>query len=121
MIAIDNAIAAVETHRKRIDATAASTHMANRSLDKARAELEKGAASEIAVLNAERELREARLREKSAVVDQRKALLALWDTTGTLLERQGIEVANLRTPAPTGAAGRSASAPGLNPRARDRR
>ena len=92
MSRIDKALASVRTHGERVDAVRRTVGMAERNLSEERDRLEKGQVGELAVRRREHELREARLRELTAVVDLEKSLAELWKSDGTLLTRYGVEV-----------------------------
>jgi len=92
-ILINRHITAVQTHEKRLHAARMSTRIEMDHLEKTRESLEKGAISESALMKVERDVSETRLRQYAAAADLQKSLADLYETSGTLLTRYGVNVA----------------------------
>lgn len=80
-------LAAVESARSRVDLAAKTVEVAERQLDAERARYATGGATSLQVLEAEENVRSARLRLARAEVDLRSAAAAVEHETGRLLDR----------------------------------
>ena len=93
-IMVNRHISAIQTHKKRLQAARLSIRIAKESLNQASENLEKGIITESALMKAERDLSEIRLRQYAAAADLQKSLANLYDTTGTLLDEYSIKASD---------------------------
>lgn len=93
-IMINRYITSIETHKKRLRAAEMSTRIEQENLELTRENLERGAITESTLMKVERDLSETRLRQYAAAADLQKSLADLYETSGTLLQRYGVTVAN---------------------------
>ena len=93
-IMINRYITSVQTHKKRLRAAEMSTRIEQDNLEMTRENLEKGAITESTLMKVERDVSETRLRQYAAAADLQKSLADLYETSGTLLRRYGVSVAD---------------------------
>jgi len=89
---VDAALSHLETTRQRVTTAQNSTRLAEDALKIANGQLDQGLISSFDVIDQKKKLDDARMRELQAVADLNISLVQLWVATGTLLERQGIQI-----------------------------
>lgn len=89
---VDNAIAQIKTNLKRVDATVASTKLAQEALDAEVKRFETGASTSHDVLQFQSQLSQAKVKEIQAVIDLNKSLFELMRVEGTLLDSVSVNV-----------------------------
>jgi outer membrane protein TolC len=83
---------AVDTGRKRIEATRVARELAQRRLEAEQKKFEVGMSTSFLIVQAQRDLTEAAANELIAVIDYQKALVLFERARGTLLDREDISV-----------------------------
>ncbi|MCK5426051.1 MAG: TolC family protein [Thermodesulfovibrionia bacterium] len=97
LIEIDNAIRDLETNKQRIEVTKISKRLAEESLQAEERKFKEGLSTSHNVLEFQEDLVEAKSREISAIIDYNKSLVELSHIKGTLLEEEGIKLAEYST------------------------
>lgn len=89
---VDTALSAIETNRQRV-ATARQTRELNEETVRiAYRRLEEGQISSFDLIETQRKLYDAKSREINAQADLNRAIVALWQVTGTIQEHTGITI-----------------------------
>lgn len=91
LVQVDNAARALETNRERIEATKASTRLAQEALAAEERKFEAGLSTSHNVLQFQEELAGARSREIIAVIDYNKSIVEFSRVRGVLLKEDGID------------------------------
>jgi outer membrane protein TolC len=89
---VREAARAVETGRKRIDATRLGRELAAQRLEAEQKKFAVGMSTNFFVVQAQRDLSQAEANELRAVIDYSKALVGFERARGTLIEARGLEV-----------------------------
>lgn len=89
---VRQAARAVETNRKRIDATRVARELAARRLEAEEKKFEVGMSTSFLIVQAQRDLSQAAANELRALIDYVKAIAAFERAKGTILERSNIGV-----------------------------
>ena len=82
----------VQTNRKRIDATRVARELADRRLDAEQKKFEVGMSTSFFIVQAQRDLAQARANELRALIDYIKAIAAFERARGTILDRANVGV-----------------------------
>ncbi len=82
----------VQTNRKRIDATRVARELAVRRLDAEQKKFEVGMSTSFFIVQAQRDLAQARANELRALIDYIKAIVAFERARGTILDRANVGV-----------------------------
>jgi outer membrane protein TolC len=90
LVELDNVIGQVQTNLKRLDATRASSRLAEESLRAEEAKFRAGASTSFLVLQAQSQLASARSAEIRAQADYNKSLVALDQAEGATLRQHNI-------------------------------
>jgi outer membrane protein TolC len=91
-IEIDDALKLAQTNFERVDSTRKARIFAEQALDAEQTKFENGRSTSFFVLQFQRDLTTARLREAQALADYNKALAQLALREGTVLERNDLRV-----------------------------
>jgi outer membrane protein TolC len=83
---------AVETSRKRIDATRVARELAQRRLEAEQKKFEVGMSTSFLIVQAQRDLSQAAANELRALIDYNKAIVAFERARGTILDRTNVSV-----------------------------
>ena len=83
---------AVDTNRKRIDATRVARELAERRLDAEEKKFEVGMSTSFLIVQAQRDLSQAAANELRALIDYNKAIVAFERARGTILDRTNVSV-----------------------------
>ncbi len=89
---VQQLVTIIESNYDRLDAMRAFRSNAVRALETEDERLEKGQTNELEVMKFRRDLNKAKVRETAALADLNKAYVKLYETTGTLLERNNIAI-----------------------------
>ncbi len=92
IVEVDNAVAQVDTNRKRLDATGAARRLAEESLKAEEAKLRAGSSTSFLLLQAQSQLAAARSAEIRARSDYSESIAALAQADGTTLEKYNISL-----------------------------
>ncbi len=98
ILEVRRAVRGLEDGAASIDAAVASTRLAQRNLDAEHTKFANGLSTNYQVLQIQDDLAQAQLTELNARVAYRKALVAYEMATGTLLEKDGIRIADPGSP-----------------------
>ena len=88
------AVRGLDTAAKQIEAARASRTLQERNLDAERKRYENGMSTSFQITEIQEDLTLARSREVSAIANYRRALTEYYRATGTLLERNGVALAD---------------------------
>ncbi|MGH8673118.1 MAG: TolC family protein, partial [Burkholderiales bacterium] len=91
-IEVRNAVRQVQTNVKRVQAARVNLDLQRKKLEAEQKRFQYGMTTSFQVLEFQKDLREAESSEIRAILDYNKSLSALANATGTILEKQGIEV-----------------------------
>ncbi len=83
---------AVDTNRKRIDATRVARELAEKRLEAEQKKFEVGMSTSFLIVQAQRDLAQAAANELRALIDYNKAIVAFERARGTILERANVSV-----------------------------
>jgi len=83
---------AVDTNRKRIDATRVARELAEKRLEAEQKKFEVGMSTSFLIVQAQRDLAQAAANELRALIDYNKAIVAFERAQGTILERANVSV-----------------------------
>jgi outer membrane protein TolC len=83
---------AVDTGRKRIDATRVARELAEKRLEAEQKKFEVGMSTSFLIVQAQRDLAQAAANELRALIDYNKAIVAFERARGTILERANVSV-----------------------------
>jgi outer membrane protein TolC len=83
---------AVDTNRKRIDATRVARELAERRLEAEQKKFEVGMSTSFMIVQAQRDLSQAAANELRAIIDYNKAIAAFERAKGTILDRSNVGV-----------------------------
>jgi outer membrane protein TolC len=83
---------AVESNRKRIDATRVARELAQRRLEAEQKKFEVGMSTSFLIVQAQRDLSQAAANELRALIDYNKAIVAFERARGTILDRTNVTV-----------------------------
>ncbi len=83
---------AVDTNRKRIDATRVARELAKKRLEAEQKKFEVGMSTSFLIVQAQRDLAQAAANELRALIDYNKAIVAFERARGTILERANVSV-----------------------------
>jgi outer membrane protein TolC len=83
---------AVESNRKRIDATRVARELAQRRLEAEQKKFEVGMSTSFLIVQAQRDLSQAAANELRALIDYNKAIVAFERARGTILDRTNVSV-----------------------------
>lgn len=89
---VRQAARAVETNRKRIDATRVARELSQRRLEAEQKKFEVGMSTSFLIVQAQRDLSQAAANELRALIDYVKAIAAFERAKGTILDRSDIAV-----------------------------
>jgi outer membrane protein TolC len=89
---VQQLVTIIESNYDRLDAMRSFRSNANRALGTEEERLEKGQTTELEIMKFRRDLNKAKVRETAALADLNKAYVKLYETTGTLLERNNIAI-----------------------------
>jgi len=89
---VRSAARAVETNRKRIDATRVARELAQRRLEAEEKKFEVGMSTSFLIVQAQRDLSQAAANELRALIDYNKAIVAFERAQGTILDRTNVSV-----------------------------
>ncbi|MEM1157858.1 MAG: TolC family protein [Verrucomicrobiota bacterium] len=90
---VQQLVTIIKSNYDRLDAMRAFSANASRMLETEEERLEKGQTTELELMKFRRDLNKAKVRETAALADLNKAYVKLYETTGTLLERNNIAIA----------------------------
>ena len=91
-VEVREAVRAIDTNMKRINATAVSRRLAEEKLSAEEKKFSVGMSTSFNVLEYQRDLIAAKVREISAIIDYNKSLVNLERVKGTILEKNNIEL-----------------------------
>jgi outer membrane protein TolC len=83
---------AVDTNRKRIDATRVARELAAKRLEAEQKKFEVGMSTSFLIVQAQRDLSQAAANELRALIDYNKAIVAFERARGTILDRANVSV-----------------------------
>jgi outer membrane protein TolC len=83
---------AVDTNRKRIDATRVARELAQRRLEAEQKKFEVGMSTSFLIVQAQRDLSQAAANELRALIDYNQAIVAFEHARGTILDRANVSV-----------------------------
>ena len=83
---------AVDTNRKRIDATRVARELAERRLEAEQKKFEVGMSTSFLIVQAQRDLAQAAAQELRALIDYNQAIVAFEHSRGTILDRANVSV-----------------------------
>ena len=83
---------AVDTNRKRIDATRVARELAGKRLEAEQKKFEVGMSTSFLIVQAQRDLAQAAANELRALIDYNKAIVAFERARGTILDRANVSV-----------------------------
>jgi len=83
----------VETNRQRVDTARKTRELNEEAVRIAYRRLEEGQISSFDLIEQQRKLYDARSRELAARADLNKAIVNIWQATGTVLENTGVSIA----------------------------
>ena len=89
---VRTAVRQVETNRRRIDASRVARELQEASLDAEQKKFEVGMTTSYFIVQAQRDLAQARANELQAIIDYNKAIVAVERAQGTLAERSRVTV-----------------------------
>ena len=89
---VRTAVRQVETNRRRIDASRVARELQEASLDAEQKKFEVGMTTSYFIVQAQRDLAQARANELQAIIDYNKAIVAVERAQGTLTERSRVTV-----------------------------
>ena len=89
---VRSAVRQVEMNRRRIDASRAARELQEASLDAEQKKFEVGMTTSYFIVQAQRDLAQARANELQAIIDYNKAIVAVERARGTLAERSRVTV-----------------------------
>jgi outer membrane protein TolC len=89
---VDTAMSRIETNRQRLDTARKTRELNEEAVRIAYRRLEEGQISSFDLIEQQRKLYDARSRELAAQADLNKAIVTLWQATGTILEQAGITI-----------------------------
>ena len=89
---VRTAVRQVQTNRRRIDASRVARELQEASLDAEQKKFEVGMTTSYFIVQAQRDLAQARANELQAIIDYNKAIVALERAQGTLVERSRVTV-----------------------------
>jgi outer membrane protein TolC len=89
---VRQAARAVETNRKRIDATRVARELAERRLEAEEKKFEVGMSTSFLIVQAQRDLSQAAANELRALIDYNQAIVAFDHARGTILDRSSVSV-----------------------------
>jgi outer membrane protein TolC len=83
---------AVDTNRKRIDATRVARELAEKRLEAEQKKFEVGMSTSFLIVQAQRDLAQAAANELRALIDYNKAIVAFERARGTILDRANVSI-----------------------------
>ena len=86
------AVREVDTNRRRIDASRVARELEEERLDAEQKKFEVGMTTSYFIVQAQRDLAQARANELQAIIDYNKAIVAVERARGTLAERARVTV-----------------------------
>ena len=89
---VRTAVRQVQTNRRRIDASRVARELQEASLDAEQKKFEVGMTTSYFIVQAQRDLAQARANELQAIIDYNKAIVAVERAQGTLAERSRVTV-----------------------------
>ena len=89
---VRTAVRQVETNRRRIDASRVARELQEASLDAEQKKFEVGMTTSYFIVQAQRDLAQARANELQAIIDYNKAIVAVERAQGTLADRSRVTV-----------------------------
>ncbi|MGH9391987.1 MAG: TolC family protein, partial [Vicinamibacteria bacterium] len=89
---VRQAARAVDTNRKRIDATRVARELAAKRLEAEQKKFEVGMSTSFLIVQAQRDLAQAAANELRALIDYNKAIVAFERARGTILDRANVSV-----------------------------
>ena len=89
---VDTALSRIETSRQRLKTARQTRELNEEAVRIAYKRLEEGQISSFDLIEQQRRVYDARSRELGARADLNKSVATLWQATGTVLERMGVEV-----------------------------
>jgi len=90
---VDTAVSRVETNRQRLETARKTRELNEEAVRIAYRRLEEGQISSFDLIEQQRKLYDARSRELAARADLNKAIVNVWQATGTVLENTGVTIA----------------------------
>ena len=93
IVEVRNAAESIETNRKRVEAAKVASELSLERLDGETRRFQTGLSTTFLVLQYQRDLEEAQLRELRALIDYREAITALQKATFTILSASDIQTA----------------------------
>ncbi|HEY3132816.1 MAG TPA: TolC family protein [Acidobacteriota bacterium] len=93
IVEVRNAAESIETNRKRVEAAKVASQLSVERLDGETRRFQTGLSTTFLVLQYQRDLEEAQLRELRALIDYREAITALQKATFTILSASDIQTA----------------------------
>jgi outer membrane protein TolC len=89
---VDTAMSRVETNRQRVETARKTRELNEEAVRIAYRRLEEGQISSFDLIEQQRKLYDARSRELAARADLNKAIVNIWQATGTVLENTGVSI-----------------------------
>ncbi len=89
---VRNAVRQVQTNRRRIDASRVARELEEERLDAEQKKFEVGMTTSYFIVQAQRDLAQARANELQAIIDYAKAIVAVERAQGTLAERSSVTI-----------------------------
>jgi outer membrane protein TolC len=89
---VDTAMSRVETNRQRVETARKTRELNEEAVRIAYRRLEEGQISSFDLIEQQRKLYDARSRELAAHADLNKAIVNIWQATGTVLENTGVSI-----------------------------
>lgn len=91
---VDTVVSRIQTNLQRVETARQTAQLNEEAMKIQNRRLEQGQASAFDIIDTQRRLYEARVRELAARDDLDKSIVQLWFATGTLLEQRAIQVAH---------------------------
>lgn len=89
---VDTALSRIETSRQRLETARQTRALNEEAVRIGYRRLEEGQISSFDLIEQQRRVYDARSRELSAKADLNKAIATLWQATGTVIDRMGVEI-----------------------------